>query len=474
MHVVTVFSMAVLACVIPAQAQWSITQEAVGQVTASPPTSSRSWTQGPGPNRPGGYGPQVYGGSSTAAGSASSIGYQVIVCRWTGSSSTVPDTINLKITARANVGVMSWGSGGSVQNTQVDNGFGALAVMSNPTKPSWISQDTYIRTYSTTGTITRISLPTATASISAINAGLVADVSQSAQADTRSVRIVRLGAVGDTEALAGGKWTTSGDTIYSYDYGDGNIGWNIQDFKAIINNPSNVSILDWGWTAQSSFVPGGLPNNLPTDKLVSNSESTASRAIVPNDYERSWLIVPEQTISFWCRFNDGVVASADYKLKVHTDYVGLPTVSGPKIVNVRPHPSAVTKKATTDGETLTATVTAPYSWTVSPQYFSVSNTVGNSVAAARWIIQGTYGLNLDVQSQAYFDDSITATVNGVPKDYATYMQIYDKVTEFQGTADYYDRAGYRGKTNYLAWYPFLSGTTFDVGGYQAAPIFYSP
>lgn len=280
--------------------------------------------------------------------------------------------------------------------------------------------------------------------------------------DSRSVQVVRSGAPTPKSAndptldKAKDEWvdadgTGHGHTIHSKSMPDGTTTWNNQNFTANVTRAGH-QIVSWSWSPQGSALPQGTPN-LPAD-----TETSATRAMSPWQYESQQPIAPVETYTYKATFEDGVVASANYLLTVHTDYEdnsGGVTGVGPLESNVRRHPTSTTSPAaTSNGQTLTASATN-YAWSVSPRFLQ-------DVAAGRWIINRRTGLTPD---QQFVNQTGNLSVSASAQTgQSVYVQIYDLVTHSWGTANHYTPTGYAGQTQFEFYAPNVN----QLWGYRAA------
>jgi len=175
----------------------------------------------------------------------------------------------------------------------------------------------------------------------------------------------------------------------------------------------------------------------------------------PVKYEAAQPFAPVETYTYTVTWDDGVTASADYKMTVHTDYEDISggvTGVAPEEFNARRHPYAIDKIAQTDGASLTAGVSQTYAWSVRPRFVGS----GDSIAAGRWIISQRTGLDPDQQFANDTTANITASASNVPKDQGIYVQVYDLVTHSWGTANHFNPAGYVGQTPFEFYAPYIN------------------
>lgn len=280
--------------------------------------------------------------------------------------------------------------------------------------------------------------------------------------DSRGVRIVRNGAPTPKSAndptldKSKDEWvdadgTGHGHTTHSESMPNGTTTWNNQTFTANVVRAGH-QIVSWSWSPQGSALPQGTPN-LPAD-----TETSATRAMSPWQYESQQPIAPVETYTYKATFEDGVVASANYQLTIHTDYEdnsGGVTGVAPEESNVRRHPYSTTSPAaTSNGQTLTASATN-YAWSVSPRFLQ-------DVAAGRWIINRRTGLTPD---QQFINQTGNLSVSASAQTgQSVYVQIYDLVTHSWGTANHFTPTGYAGQTQFEFYAPNIN----QLWGYRAA------
>ena len=482
---------------LPVQAgSWAFTLEGSGSKSTSSPFPGTGWlngswnqTFGP-PPRPGviytsdGAGPT----SSAPTPTSNTQGKATLVCTWTPSfvNDPLPTTLCVDVTSTATAdGLYPPGASSSGISLNVDNGLGTNTVYQN-TAPYTDYMGVHYGVYKATATgsvikqaqtsgqaVVRISLANVSASasgISGVGVGGPVDVNAtfSAQVDNRSVILTRSGSVGDTSSVDTlGRWTTTGDTTYSYyklqsngypDYST--VKWNWQTIVANIQAAGH-KIVNVQWGTQSLMV--GPAFAYLTAPPIPDTPTSVTRAISSSQYEYGysplWDNGPGGMAgnNYVCTvtFDDGAQASATYQFVAHSDYednsVGL-VGHAPEQANLRRHPYAIDAVSPADGSSLTAGVSQDYSWTVQNQFLGS----GDSYQAARWMVQPRTTLYADQKLVNLAPANLTVSAFNVPKGQGIYLQIYDNVNHQWGTALHYNPNGYVGQTPFEFYAPWVA------------------
>lgn len=190
--------------------------------------------------------------------------------------------------------------------------------------------------------------------------------------------------------------------------------------------------MTWSWSPSSG------------DDTVETHKQEMPNGSVEKKLDGAWSGTPSGTsqkvVTYTVTDNqDGATARARYELTLHDPIEQKTRQTQRTRANIRPHPYRIWVTATQDGQDLAVGVSQSHTWTVTV-------VLGADIEIAKWVadvilqVEGGYSYTTEA--------SASVTAQNVPKNYGTYLEIYDVYQVYTGLADKWNVSGYAGEGPY--------------------------